>query len=171
VHSCRGGLSLAEANKRMKSVIEILLLQALTRWTLGQTQQALVPLTQAFELTEPEGYLRTFVDEGVRMASFLRQVTSQQVGGVYMNRVLAAFPPVEPDHHGKAHGPLLGKSLSPREQEVLRLVAAGLSNQAAADRLCVTAGAIKKHLNNIYGKLGVNSRTQALVRARDLSLI
>lgn len=164
-------LTSAEANKRMKSVIEILLLQALTRWTLGQTQQALVPLTQAFELSEPEGYLRIFVDEGARMASFLRQVTSQQVGGVYLNRVLAVFPPVEPNHNGKAPGLLLGKSLSSREQEVLRLVAAGLSNQAAGDRLCVTPGAIKKHLNNIYGKLGVNSRTQALIRARDLSLL
>jgi LuxR family maltose regulon positive regulatory protein len=164
-------LTLAEASKRTKSVIEILLLQALTRWTLGQSQQALVPLTQAIELTEPEGYLRLFVDEGARMASFLRQVTAEQVSGAYMNRVLAAFPAGEPTHDGKVQGLLLGKSLSPREQEVLRLIAAGLSNKAAADRLCVTPGAVKKHLNNIYGKLGVNSRTQALVRARDLSLL
>lgn len=162
---------MAEASKRTKSVIEILLLQALTRWMLGQSQQALVPLAQAFALTEPEGYLRIFVDEGARMASFLRQVTSQKMGGAYMNSVQAAFPAVEPTHNKETHGLLLGKSLSPREQEVLRLIAAGLANKAAADRLCITPGAIKKHLNNIYGKLGVNSRTQALIRARDLSLL
>ena len=61
--------------------------------------------------------------------------------------------------------------LSERELEVLRLIAAGLSNQAIADRLVVAVSTIKKHVNNIYGKLDVQSRTQALVRARELALL
>jgi LuxR family transcriptional regulator, maltose regulon positive regulatory protein len=61
--------------------------------------------------------------------------------------------------------------LSAREREVLHLVAAGLSNNQIADKLIVTVGTIKRHLNNIYGKLGVASRTQALARARELNLL
>jgi LuxR family maltose regulon positive regulatory protein len=61
--------------------------------------------------------------------------------------------------------------LSDRELEVLRLLAAGKSNQEIADALILAVGTVKKHLNNIFGKLGVESRTQCIVRARDLQLI
>ncbi|HMN27068.1 MAG TPA: LuxR C-terminal-related transcriptional regulator, partial [Caldilineaceae bacterium] len=71
----------------------------------------------------------------------------------------------------KAGRPSLVEALSERELEVLRHVAAGLSNQQAAERLVVTVGTVKKHLANIYGKLGVESRTQALVRAKALQLL
>ena len=60
---------------------------------------------------------------------------------------------------------------SERELEVLRLVAAGLSNQAIAEQLVVTLSTVKKHINHLYGKLGVRTRTQALARARELNLL
>ena len=65
----------------------------------------------------------------------------------------------------------LVEPLSERELEVLQLIAAGLSNKEVATSLVVTVGTVKKHLSNIFGKLGVNSRTQAVARARELDLI
>ena len=65
----------------------------------------------------------------------------------------------------------LAEPLSERELEVLRLIADGHSNQAIADRLIVAVSTVKKHVNNIYGKLDVQSRTQALFRARELHLL
>ena len=65
----------------------------------------------------------------------------------------------------------LPEPLSERELEVLRLVAAGLSNQEIADQLFLTVGTIKRHLYNIYSKLGAKSRTDALTRAREYRLL
>jgi len=65
----------------------------------------------------------------------------------------------------------LVESLSERELEVLRLVAAGLSNSQIADKLIVTVGTVKRHLNNIFGKLNVSSRAQALARGHELDLL
>jgi ATP/maltotriose-dependent transcriptional regulator MalT len=67
--------------------------------------------------------------------------------------------------------PDLLDALSERELEILRLVANGMSNQQIADQMIIALGTVKTHVHNIYGKLGVESRTQAIARARDLSLI
>jgi LuxR family maltose regulon positive regulatory protein len=67
--------------------------------------------------------------------------------------------------------PDLLDALSERELEILRLVAGGMSNQQIADEMVIALGTVKTHVHNIYGKLGVESRTQAIARARDLSLI
>jgi LuxR family maltose regulon positive regulatory protein len=166
-------LSLAEAGKRMRSVLEILLLLALTCQASGQTQQALTPLTRALHLAEAQGYTRLFLDEGASMAALLRKVASQQMMSEYVTLLLAQFPSTATELPTSGRAPVQPsmKHLSEREIEVLRLVAAGLSNREVAQQLCVTAGAIKKHLNNIYGKLGVGSRTQAANYARDLELL
>jgi DNA-binding CsgD family transcriptional regulator len=68
-------------------------------------------------------------------------------------------------------GQPLIEPLSPREQEVLALVASGLSNREIAERLVITVGAVKKHLNNIFGKLQAGNRTQAVARAREIGLL
>ena len=65
----------------------------------------------------------------------------------------------------------LAEPLSERELEVLALIVAGLSNSAIADRLVITVGTVKRHINNLYGKLGVHSRTQAVARARALAIL
>ncbi|KPV49563.1 LuxR family transcriptional regulator, partial [Kouleothrix aurantiaca] len=65
----------------------------------------------------------------------------------------------------------LAEALTPREREVLRLIAAGASNQAIAQQLVLTLGTVKKYANSIFGKLGVRSRTQAIVRGRELGLL
>ena len=100
----------------------------------------------------------------------------------YVERLLAAFPRTEDrglrteltEQTYSALDPqssALVEPLTEREREILRLIADGLSNQAIADQLVVAVSTVKKHVNNLYGKLDVQSRTQALVRARELDLL
>jgi LuxR family maltose regulon positive regulatory protein len=166
-------LSLAEKGKRIGSMIEILMLQALAHRALGQTPQALFQFAQALHLAEAHGYARLFLDEGPALVALLHQAAARQIVPGYVRALLAQVPDtIAPSSaEERSELPLLLESLSPREREVLRLVAAGLSNQETAAHLTITAGAVKKHLSNIYRKLGVSSRTQALARARELDLL
>jgi LuxR family maltose regulon positive regulatory protein len=131
-----------------------------------------VPLARALALAEPEGYVRLFVDEGPPLARLLRRM--QEEGGkvnVYLHTLLAAFGR-QPDLHPTSFSPPPSEEpLSEREREVLRLIAEGLSNQELAARLYLSPHTIKVHTRNIYGKLGVTSRTQALARARALGIL
>jgi LuxR family maltose regulon positive regulatory protein len=165
-------LAAAEAGGRVGSVIEILLLQALAHEAHGDLQHALVPLARALALAEPEGYVRLFVDEGPPLARLLRRM--QEEGGkanVYLHTLLAAFGR-QPDLHPPSFSPPPSEEpLSEREREVLRLIAEGLSNQELAARLYLSPHTIKVHTRNIYGKLGVTSRTQALAKARALGIL
>jgi LuxR family maltose regulon positive regulatory protein len=182
-------LAAAEAGARMGSVIEILLLRALALEAQSDTIDALAVLEQALTLAEPEGYVRIFVDKGAPMAVLLAQVAEREsaVAG-YAATLLAAFGSSEvsvkslefgadsiPTQNSNAQRApetqnSLVEPLSERELEVLRLIAEGHSNQAIADRLVVAVSTVKRHINNIYGKLDVQSRTQALARARELHL-
>src|SRR5215469_15818468 len=169
----RRELRMAEKGKRTGSMIEILMLQALAHQALGQIQQAHFQLTQALQLAQAHGYARLFVDEGPAMAALLQQAAARQMVPEYARALLAQFPDMVAQSAAQERTglPLRMSALSPREREVLRFVAAGLSNQETAAQLTITAGAVKKHLSNIYGKLGVSSRTQALARARELDLL
>ena len=158
-------LTAAGAGNRPASAIEILLLQSLAHAAQGDLPQALVPLEHALALAEPEGYVRLFVDEGPPMALLLR--TMQQEGGRtngYLHTLLAAIGG-QPDLSSAE------ELLSEREREVLQLIAEGLSNQELAARLFLSPHTIKVHTRNIYGKLGVSSRTQAVARARTLGIL
>ena len=147
---------------RQGDVIEILALQALAFHSTGQTPAALAALGQALALAEPEGYVRVFVDEGKAMAELMAAIGDQQPAARsgYVIKLLAAFEPT---------GGLV-EPLSERELEVLRLMAPGLKYKEMAERLFVSVNTIRYHVKNIYGKLGVQSRTLALTRARELGL-
>jgi LuxR family maltose regulon positive regulatory protein len=165
----------AEQLKRTTVVIEVLTLQALARQALGETDAALRHLERALSLAEPEGFVRLFLDEGPPVVELLRQIAGRSSPeGIYARRLLAAFAGapdvVVQSAHAPAHPPQV-EPLSEREEEVLRLIADGLSNREIAERLIVGVGTVKTHINNIYGKLGVHSRTQALARARELGLV
>ena len=169
-------LAAAERGGRTGSVIEILALQALAFQRQGASDAATPALVRVLSLAEPEGYVRTFVDEGPPMAALLRRAAS--AGSLeYVRRLLAAFQHPSEDHAPRtAVGSpqavqLLPEPLSERELEVLRLVAEGKSNRELARQLFVTVDTVKKHLTHIFGKLGVRSRTQAVARARELGLI
>jgi LuxR family maltose regulon positive regulatory protein len=180
-------LEATEAGGRMGRVIEILALQALAYQAQGKADQAISILEQALALAEPEGYVRLFLDEGTSMIELLAAVRDRHPSGhrrsavnqAYIDGLLAAY---RKDQEKSLHHlpPVGGSALSPqplieplseRELEILRLIATGRSNGEIAEALFVTVGTIKWHLNNIYGKLDVRSRTQAVARARELDLI
>jgi len=171
-------LKAAEVAGRMSSVIEILVLQALAFHIQGDLDQALPALRRALALAEPEGYVRTFVDEGPAMAGLLRHGLAQGIAPGYIGKLLAArgdSPPLPamgdgPPPPGAAVRPLV-EPLSERELEVLGLVAAGLSNREIAGELVIAVSTVKSHINHIYGKLEVKSRTQSVARARMLGLL
>jgi LuxR family maltose regulon positive regulatory protein len=170
-------LSSAHAGGRMGSVIEILTLQALILQRVGDTARATSILGRALSLAEPEVYVRMFVDEGDPMAALLRHLPANGASAGYVDRLLVALrrsgggnrmsvgPTIS------SYGQRLPEALSERELEVLRLVASGRSNREIARELYVSLGTVKTHINNTYRKLGANSRTKAVARARDLNLL
>jgi LuxR family maltose regulon positive regulatory protein len=159
----------AEAAERMKIVIKIGALQALAFRVQGDMNEAVSTLERALSLAEPEGYVRTFVDEGEPMAILLRRALSQGIAPDYTARLLDALreraAPVPP-----AVQPLI-EPLTERELEVLRLIAAGLSNAEIARELVIAVSTVKTHINHIYGKLAVESRIQAAAKARESGLL
>jgi LuxR family maltose regulon positive regulatory protein len=146
--------------------IEIRILQALAA---SDDEQALVYLSEALTMAQPEGYVRTFADQGKALVPLLRGAAHRGIAPGYVARLLSAMAesPGAPPFLAQ---PLI-EPLSERELEVLRLIAAGLSNRKIAEKLVVAVGTVKAHTSSIYGKLGVRSRTQAAARARELKLI
>jgi LuxR family transcriptional regulator, maltose regulon positive regulatory protein len=167
----------AEAVGRTGDLIETLALQALALWAGSKKERAVSTLAGALALAEPEGYVRTFVDEGAPMAELLSEVLEALQRGRldppipahYIRKLLAA---TERNASGAALSAAgLPEPLSERELEVLQLVAAGKSNRRIASELFVSVGTVKTHLNNAYRKLDAHSRTQAVARARELNLL
>jgi LuxR family maltose regulon positive regulatory protein len=109
------------------------------------------------------------------MVMLLQQAAARGIAIGYARKLLAALELQTRDegteHPAASSTPPLIESLSARELEVLRLLAAGRSNQEIADALVLALGTVKKHLNNIFGKLGVSSRTQAVARGCELHLV
>ncbi len=155
----------AASAERNGSLIEILILQAITFAAQKRSEEALSALEQALSLAEPEGFVRIFLDEGAPMAELLRRAVAQGLHGPYALHLLKAW-----DETVTSPQPLI-EPLSERELDVLRRVAAGYSNQEIAQELVVAVSTVKRHISNIHGKLGVGSRTQAVARARELGLL
>jgi LuxR family maltose regulon positive regulatory protein len=167
----------AEAAGAFLHVIEVCALQALALQALGDTSAALASLERSLALAEPEGYVRTYLNEGPPMARLLRQAASQGIHVEYANKLLLAFEGSEYERMGDTptpphpHPPTLPDPLTPRERDVLHLISQGLSNRDIADELVIALNTVKRHTSSIYSKLGVKSRTQAIARARELGLI
>jgi LuxR family maltose regulon positive regulatory protein len=161
-------LKAAEEGARMGAVIEVLVLQALAHEARSDTHGALPPLQRALTLAEPEGYVRIFVDEGLPMATLLKQARNQGVAVDYARRLLAAFDFDEPR---APVAPAGIEPLSDRELEVLRLLASDLSGPDIANELVVSLNTMRTHTKNIYAKLVVNNRREAVRRAGELGLI
>jgi LuxR family maltose regulon positive regulatory protein len=153
--------------------VEIGILRALAQEAGGNRAEALVDLERALLQAEPEGYVQVFVGEGAALATLLRRVAARGVAPVYAGRLLDALDQAGVEAESRAGpGPSpLVEPLTERELEVLRLMAAGLSNREIGDDLVLAMGTVKAHLHNIYGKLGVRSRVQAAARARELQLL
>lgn len=164
-------LAAAEAGGRVGSTIEILLLQAIAL-PADELSAALTTLERALALAEPEGYVQLFVDEGLPMLRLLERMRDD--GGrmkAYLHRLRVRLG-VAPDAHPSSFIPdPLVEPLSPRELEVLHLVAQGLSNREISERLHLAVSTVKGHNLTIFGKLQVQRRTEAVARARELGLL
>ena len=164
-------LQAAEAGERTGSAIEILVLLALAHQAQGDIPAALVPLSRALTLAQPEGYVRMFVDVGAPMAELLTRMKDE--GGrmkEYIRKLLAAFGKQEDVHPSSLIPHPLMEPLSERELDVLRLLGTYLSGPDIARELMVSLNTLRTHTKNIYDKLGVNTRQAAVRRARSLDL-
>ncbi len=132
----------------------------------GERPVMMTALEHALRLAEPEGYVRLFADLGLPMARVLQEARARNMMPTYVARLLDAIGAPEALAEGA-----LPEPLSPRERDVLRLIAAGLTNREIAEALFVSPETIKKHTANIYGKLGVRGRIEAVSRARALDLL
>lgn len=163
-------LASAEAGQRVETTLQALILQALLRAASGDTRGSLESLDRALGRAEPEGYRRVFLDEGAPLAALLRRAQAHGIHPDYVKALLALFPaPADERPRPREMGALV-EPLTERELEVLCLLDEGCSNREIARRLLITLHTVKKHNSNIYAKLGVSSRTQAVARARQLGL-
>jgi len=166
-------LDAAEDGGRTGSVIEILELQALAYEARGKIDTALTPLDRALKLAEPEGYICIFVDEGEPMMHLLSEAETRGLMPEYASKLLGAFKAKGDDSNvtpTKTSQPLI-EPLSERELEILQLISEGLSNRQISERLYLAMPTVKGHNRNIFGKLQVKRRTEAVARARELELL
>lgn len=154
---------------RMVIEIEGLALQAIGYRARSEPVDAMRSLERALRLAEPEGFMRLFVDLGMPIARLLQEARSRGVFSEYVEELLAAFG--QDAMQAESSNPALLEPLTDREQEILELIAAGLSNPEIADELFISPETVKKHAGSIYGKLDVHSRTEAASRARELDLL
>jgi ATP/maltotriose-dependent transcriptional regulator MalT len=173
----------ATVQGRTGSVIEIQALQALARAASGDEDGAVAVLAGALTLACSQGYVRVFADEGAPMGTLLgRLVATQRTGQTtadavplgYLARLLRAFGAkhnVPRPGWSRGSVPGIVEPLTGRELEVLRLLAAGRSNQRIAEELVVTLDTVKKHVSRVLDKLGAANRTEAVARARELGLL
>jgi LuxR family maltose regulon positive regulatory protein len=167
----------ARSAGRMGRVIEILLLEASAMRQIGDSERALLALTECLTMAEPEGYVRVLLDEGQPMQMLLAQWLAHASAGPlrdYAIRLHSQFaePLVASAAQEKASpASNLIEPLSQRELQVLHLVALGRTNQEIARELIVALGTVKAHIHNIYGKLDVARRTEAVARARQLGIL
>jgi len=176
---------LAETGGRIGRLIEILGLLSLTLNAQDQPEDAQIMLNQAIYYAKPERYLRIFLDFGKPLYTILERsmignTSLPDLAGVYISNLLNTLDrEIKASKVSSALGipqqsSVSGASLDPlteRELDVLRLLAEGLTNKDIASRLVVAPSTIKQHLKNIYCKLDVHSRTQAVARSRELGLI
>lgn len=163
---------LLEKEDRLRDRIKVLIIQSVIHQHLGQTKAALLQLEKALQLAEPEGYIRSFIDEGPIMAELLAAYMKERQGSsvrnvplAYVRKLLQACDvSAAPEEKPK-------EWLTEQETKVLWLIADGLSNKEAAKQLNITGETVKFHIKNVYRKLGVGNRIQALQRAKQLRII
>ncbi|HLO31379.1 MAG TPA: LuxR C-terminal-related transcriptional regulator [Anaerolineales bacterium] len=158
----------AQAAQRMGRVIEVLVLQALIFEAKREIDQALIILKRALSLARSQGYMRIFLDEAEPMVRLLHLAKSKQIEAEYVAKLLSAVNKVS----GTTPPPtqLLIEPLTLREIEVLKLIEAGCSNQAIAAKLVISIATVKRHISNLYAKLGVKTRTQAISIGKELEI-
>jgi LuxR family maltose regulon positive regulatory protein len=159
----------AEEGGRQGRLIEILLLTALALLESGLSDESMKTLENLLALSEPERYKRIFVDEGSAASRLLTQGVSYGIALRYVSDILSAFPSL-PSSSADVRQPLVDP-LSKREIEILQMMASGLTGPQIAGQLYLSYNTVKSHIKNIYGKLNVNNRAEAIERAQMIGLI
>jgi LuxR family maltose regulon positive regulatory protein len=172
--------STVEPGMRFGRLMEVHLLRALAlqRQNSGTIpDDAVKNLERALDLAEAPGFVMLFLEEGPALIPLLSAVEKHQTapGRIkkYARKLLDAFGEIGKPAalRSPVESAALAEQLTPREMEVLELLAAGDSNRTIAEKLFITVRTVKKHTGNIYGKLNVNSRIQAVARARELGVL
>jgi LuxR family transcriptional regulator, maltose regulon positive regulatory protein len=170
----------AEASQRTGSLIRALILQAVAFHASDASPKAIAALSRALSLAEPEQPIRIFVDEGQTIALLLQNILDRQrkgefasaIASAYLTNLLMAFgkriPAPTPNRRVVGHR---ADTLSERELEVLRLLADGLESNEIAERLIIAVDTARKHIKNIYSKLDVHSRWEAIKHAEAYHLL
>lgn len=157
--------------------LHVLVLLAPALDAVGRRDEALLTLRETLEVAEAAGHVRLFLDEGEPMAALLAEAATGGRMSAYAGQLLLAFAAQGESRRGATAGSAIPGSqglidpLSPRELEVLGLIAEGLSNQEICDRLFLALDTVKGHNRRIFDKLEVKRRTEAIARARDLGLL
>jgi DNA-binding NarL/FixJ family response regulator len=162
----------AQVSGRTAHVIKARVLQAVAFQVQGNESRAFSALEDALSLAAPEGYVRTFVDEGEPMAHVLHQALAQDIApgntAGYLASLLADSEATAPE---TLPAQALVEPLTEREREVLRLIASGLSNREIAGELVVAVSTVKAHINHLHGKVDAENRTRATTMAPALGLL
>jgi LuxR family maltose regulon positive regulatory protein len=175
-------LRLSRAQHSTFQMISIMVLQALALQKQGRTDEALAVLEEAVDLARPGGFIRPFVESGPTVEGLLKRLAAKNIALDYIGQLLDAFREdqngVKPGAFGTqtvskssfSNQPLVDP-LTKREFEILDLLAQRLHNKEIATKLLISTGTIKTHLNNIYRKLNVTGRLQAVEKAYTLSIL
>ncbi len=168
-----GLLKIAESRGANSFVLKILALQSLAEWMVGERENALHFLRRAIMLAEPEGYVRPFVNLGSQMGEVLKYAISKGVHTSYSKELLDALAAEPSISVSKVITPRvpLSEPLSERELQVLKLLNSDLSTPEIAKELIVAVSTVRSHVKNIYSKLDVHSRMEAIDRAKEWDLI
>lgn len=160
-----------EARGIKRRQLECLVLKTLALKQMGQTEQALDCLSEALQLGQPEGFQIVFVEEGQPMLELLYLAVTRKIYPDYSKKLLKVLS--QEDWVEKNPGELddLIEPLSARELEIISLIAEGLSNKEIATALFISISTVKGHTSNIFGKLSVKNRTEAVSRGRRMGLI
>lgn len=163
----------AQAHGRFDTEIHLRILLAWARRLLGDEPGAREALARALQLGEPEGYIRPFLSRGEPIADLLHQLLNENgPHAAYILSILEAFPHQKPAHQPQdRQHPALLAPLTPREMDVLRLLSDGLSNREIAERLYLSPNTLRVYTTNLYSKMDVHNRTQAVTRAQILGII
>lgn len=173
----------AERDGRTGNEITLLLLYALALNGQKRVPEAELAVRRALTLAQPQGYTRTFLDLGAPLMEIMNRPAVRRQAGAYVSQLYRAYEaetapmgsPSSNGHHANlsptAEDLTLMEQLTPREWEILTMIARGASNQEIANRLVLSVGTVKGHVNHIFSKLNVHNRTAAVARARDFQLI
>ena len=162
-------ISIHQEMDRLNAVTELLILKALVHDSMGEKEQAVEALQTALGIAESAGFLRVFLDQGPALKPLLKQAQSQNIHPAYADRVLAALD--GPMLLQKRRPQPLVDPLSDREIEVLRRLRSNLTTPEIADEMMISVSTVRSHIKNIYSKLYVHKRSEAVSRAQELGLL